>query len=173
MRSLVFAAFVAPLLGISVSCAIAHGPTTRAAEVVGTWRLERYADTPEGLPTVHAFGTAPVGLMVFTPEGYFSVSLMRNPPSVDEPSTDPDPDACIPAWYCSYFGTYSVDATGTSWTTRVLGGNIPHYLGTEQARSFSIRGDRLVISEEYVAEGRKVKAERVLVRVTPRGFGPP
>ena len=141
--------------------------TDENSNLVGTWRFERYSDAPEGMAPVYAFGVPPIGFMIFTADGQFSVSLMRNPPATDESSSDPDPDACIPVWYCSYFGPYTVDDAGTSWMIDVQGGNIPGYLGTEQSRSFVIRDDTLIISEQYVAEGRNVHAERVLVRQQP------
>lgn len=132
--------------------------------LVGTWSLEKFVDTPEGGAPVFAFGEQPHGLFVFTEDGNVSINLMRNPP-VSSPGTDPDPDACIPDWYCSYFGTYELDPTGDSWVTRVTGANIPNYLGTEQRRRFRIEGDRMIISETYQVEGRTVQAERVLRRL--------
>jgi len=132
--------------------------------LVGTWRLVSYVDTPEDDVPIHAFGMEPIGLFIFTPDGHVSISIMRNPPDITAPTTDPDPDACIPAWYCAYFGTYTVNYHEGAWVTHVLGGNIPSYVGTDQKRSFTIRGDRLLISETYRAGDQTVHAERVLIR---------
>ncbi len=102
--------------------------------------------------------------MIFTADGHFSMTLMRNPPDIGAPSTDPDPEDCVPVWYCSYFGTYAL-SPGT-WTTTVTGTNIPAYLGTQQPRHYRIAGDRLLIDEKYEdAAGRTVTAERVLRRL--------
>lgn len=79
---------------------------------------------------------------MFTADGRVSISFMRNPPNPNDVSIDKDPDACFPAWYCSYFGTYKPDTTGSGWTTRVMGGNIPSYIGTDQHRVYSLRGIR-------------------------------
>jgi len=132
--------------------------------LVGTWRLVRYVDTPEGGVPIQAYGAAPIGLFIFTADGHVSISIMRNPPDVGAPTTDPDPEACIPGWYCAYFGTYVVDRDKGVWVTHVLGGNIPAYFGTDQKRSFMIHGDRLVISETYLQDGKPVHGERELVR---------
>ena len=132
--------------------------------LVGTWRLVSYVDTPDGAGPISAFGTEPRGLFIFTEDGHVSISIMRNPPDIAAATTDPDPEACIPGWYCSYFGTYSVDEKKGMWITHVLGGNIPAYLGTDQPRSFSIRGAKLVISETYQQGDKRVRAERVLIR---------
>jgi hypothetical protein len=50
----------------------------------------------------------------------------------------------------------------------VRGGNIPAYLGADQRRRFSIRGDRLIVSESYDEGGKTVRAERVLARESRR-----
>lgn len=133
--------------------------------LVGTWELRRYVDTPEGGTAVYAFGDPPIGLFVFTADGHVSISLMRNPPAVGTATSDRDPDSCIPAWYCSYFGTYLYNPAGPSWTTHVVGGNIPNYIGTDQHRAFKIVGDLLTISETYSADGMTFHAERILRRI--------
>jgi len=132
--------------------------------LVGTWNLIRYADTPKGGKDVHVFGKSPIGQFIFTADGYMSVHIMHNPPNPKDQVVDPDPEACIPSWYCGYFGTYSVDPAGHFWIGHVLGGNIPAYIGTDQKRTFTIVGDRLIISETYLSESVPVTAERVLVR---------
>lgn len=135
-----------------------------AGPLVGTWRLVSYTDTVAGEAPIHAFGADPIGLFIFTADGHVSISIMRNPPDVSAPTTDPGPDACIPGWFCAYFGAYDVDYQASTWVTHVRGGNIPTYLGTDQRRHFSIRGDHLVISGSYEKGGKTVHAERVLVR---------
>jgi len=47
------------------------------------------------------------------------------------------PDACIPGWYCAYFGTYTVDTKTGVWVTHVLSANAPRYLNTDQPRHFT------------------------------------
>lgn len=147
------------------ACVTANADRSASSNpLVGTWKLERYVDTPEGGTPIHTFGDPPIGLFVFTSDGHVSIHLMRNPPAPEAPSNDPDPDACTPAWYCSYFGTYTYDPKGPSWTTHVTGGNILSYSGTDQKRSFRIEGDLLTISETYTSDGKTVRAERVLRR---------
>jgi Lipocalin-like domain len=132
--------------------------------LVGTWRLISYIDTETGSEPVRAFGNAPVGQFVFTADGHAAISIMRNPPAPKQSTSDIDPDASIPAWYCSYFGTYRVDPDGHGWTLHVEGANIPSFIGTEQHRTFEIDGRHMIISETYQADGKTVRAERVLER---------
>lgn len=134
-----------------------------ASPLVGSWRLERYVDLPEGGEPVYALGRAPVGQMIFTADGHASISLMRNPPEA-VPGDDPATDSCVPAWYCAYFGTYTLDPSGRRWTVQVQGGNMPAYRGTTQSRDFEISGDRLTIRAAYEQDGRRFTAERVFVR---------
>src|SRR4051794_24461189 len=104
---------------VSLSLASVLAGTAQAADrnpLVGTWELQQYVDVPEGGTPVYAFGKRPVGIFVFSGDGHVSVSLMRNPPAVDTAIVDSDPDACIPEWYCSYFGSYKYDPSGPSWT---------------------------------------------------------
>ena len=156
-------------VALAFSLAACSGPTPKAQTanpLVGSWRLEHYADTPRGGPPEQAFGQAPIGLFVFTADGRVSISIMRNPPDPDKPSVDPDPEACVPTWYCSYFGTYTFDPGKPSWTTHVEGGNIPAYLGTDQTRLFHIDGDRLIIREQFSGGGKTYDGERILRRLS-------
>ena len=132
--------------------------------LVGTWRLIRYADTPKGGKPMHVFGESPIGYFIFTDDGHMSVQIMHNPPNPKGGAVDPDPDACIPSWYCGYFGTYTLDTKAHAWITHVLGGNILAYIGTDQKRTFTIDKNKLVLSETYISGDVPVTAERVLVR---------
>ncbi len=139
--------------------------------IVGTWRLVTYTDTPEGSTAIQAFGAEPIGYFVFTVDGHAYVNFMRNPPDIAAPSADPDPDACIPVWYCSYFGTYSVDLKNSDYLIHVLGSNVPTFIGTDQKRHFSLHGDELVIAEVYQEGKQLVHTYRKLVREVPRHGG--
>ena len=160
--------FLFPLLCVlllAIPAPLRADPPAAVSPLVGTWRLLRYEDTPEGGTPVRAFGAQPIGQFVFTADGHAAISIMRNPPDPAAATTDIDPDACLPAWYCSYFGTWRPSADGGGWIVHVAGGNIPSYLGTDQERRFTIAGDRLTVSETYRAEGRPVHAVRILERV--------
>ena len=157
---------LAPLVLLSSACASSGSRQTTVNPLVGTWVLQEYVDVPEEGTPVYAFGDPPKGLFIFTADGHVSISLMRNPPAVNSTSVDPDPDACVPVWYCSYFGTYTYDPSGPAWTTKVEGGNIPNYLGREERRAFVIKDRMLTISETYSTDGKTFHAKRVLTRVS-------
>jgi hypothetical protein len=132
--------------------------------LVGTWRFTSFVDTPEGGQPVYAFGKDPIGFFVFTADGHVFLNIMRNPPNAPLEGIDPDPDSCLPDWFCAYFGTYTLDRKKGVWITHVIGTNMPNYLGTYQTRPFMLLGDTLVISESYLANGKRVQAERILIR---------
>jgi hypothetical protein len=159
--------FCVIVLPVSCYAIAASGEVRNANSLVGTWHLVRYIDTPDRGQPIQAFGKEPIGLFIFTPDGHVSISIMRNPPDINVASADPDPDACVPSWYCAYFGTYTVNYERGTWVTHVLGGNIPAYLGTDQSRTFKLNGNTLTISEAYMADGHQFRAERVLRRDTP------
>ena len=149
------------LLTSSVSAA-AESPAENP--LVGTWMLVKYVDTPDNGEPIFAFGRHPVGFFIFTAGGHVAFNIMRNPPDIAQPTSDPDPDACIPGWYCAYFGTYTLDKKNGMWITRVLSANTPSWLNTDQPRHFKLIGNELVVSETYMSGGRRIKAERVFVR---------
>ena len=154
---------------ILFSCTQATGADeiSKKNPLIGTWLLVRYVDTPDNGEPILAFGTKPIGHFIFTPGGHVAFSIMRNPPDADSPTSDPDPDACIPVWYCAYFGTYTVDTKRGVWITHVLSANIPGFLNTEQPRHFKVDGNRLVVSDDYVNGSVHIKTERIFVRETP------
>ena len=128
--------------------------------LVGTWKLVRFVDASQ--PEVP--DDDPIGYFMFTADGHASISILSNPRGSKRPMMDVAPEACSPAWYCSYFGTYTLDPEGGAWTIKVEGGNIPTFLGTEQRRRFRISGDHLLVEEIQTASGIRVRAERQLVR---------
>jgi len=148
----------APVLLMSFGAAHAGAPDPNP--LVGAWELQQYVDVPEGGLPVYALGEQPTGLMVFTADGHVSISLMRNPPT-----NGPD-NGCVPTWYCSYFGTYTYDPSGPSWTTYVVGGNIHDYLGKDERRTFKIEGDTLTITDTYSDDGKTYHGQRVLRRIS-------
>jgi len=41
---------------------------------------------------------------------------------------------------------------------------MPAFIGTDQKRAFSIRGNRLVVAEQYLEGGKRVRTQRILIR---------
>lgn len=151
------------LLCIAIQTGAAAEPSN-ANPLIGAWLLEKYVDTPDHGEPIFAFGKKPVGHFIFTAGGHAAFSIMRNPPNVASPTTDPDPDACVPVWYCAYFGIYTVDPKSGVWVIHVLSGNIPGFLNGDQLRHFKIDGDKLTVSDTYMNGSTRITTERVFIR---------
>jgi hypothetical protein len=151
-------------LAASLTASQSRASDSDRGPLVGTWRFTTFVDTPDGGQAVYAFGKDPIGFFVFTADGHVFLNIMRNPPHAPLEGVDPDPESCLPDWFCAYFGTYTVDGIKSTWVTHVLGSNMPSYLGTDQARHFTVQGDKLIISESYVAGGKRIQADRILIR---------
>jgi len=159
-RSMFFGVFLC-FAGVQVGVA---ADSSKANPLIGMWILVKYVDTPENSEPVFAYGKEPIGHFIFTAGGHAAFSIMRNPPNIDDPTPDLDPETCTPVWYCAYFGTYTVDVRTGTWVIHVQGTNSSGFLDTDQPRHFKISGDRLVISETYYNGSTRIQAERVFVR---------
>src|SRR5947199_10423315 len=88
--------------------------------VLGAWDLVSYTieDSPSG-NTTYPLGAAPVGLIMYTEDGYMSAQLMRSDRSTTAPSGSPGETAAaaesaFATGYLAYSGPFQVDeATGT------------------------------------------------------------
>jgi hypothetical protein len=122
-----------------------------ATPLVGTWKVERIADTDVATGrVVHPYGEHPKGYIVYDPTGHLHVQVMRTPatrPFVsgdDAKGTDAEVRAAYDG-YVAYFGTYEVDMDKGMVIHRVEGSLMPSYTGTDQPRPFRIEGDVLTI----------------------------
>ena len=119
---------------------------SRPASLVGTWRVVRYCDRDSTGAIVEPLGPNPTGLFVYTPTGQLSIQAMRTPPSgplAGEPVRLGSLSELRP-FYFGYFGTYSI-LSDTTVIHHVQGGTFPDYIGTDQPRKYTIRGDTLSI----------------------------
>lgn len=143
--------------------------------IVGTWRLVTFEDVENG-KTIRRFGDKPIGLFVYTADGYVSIQI-ANPanPACIAPAKKNGPgrkdDTSLPA--CTpeqaqtlldgtvlYWGTYTVDQAAGEVIHHVISDQSNGYAGTAQHRPFKLEGDRLEIGD-----GKSWR--RVLQRVRP------
>jgi Lipocalin-like domain len=107
--------------------------------LVGSWRLisfeREYQATGE---REYPMGKSPTGYIHFLPEGRMTVLITGE--GRKAATTDPDRVALFNS-LVAYTGTYRVDAD--KWITVVDVSANPAWVGTEQARSFRVTGDRL------------------------------
>ncbi len=116
--------------------------------LVGAWKLSSFVVThPDGRQT-WPFGERPIGLAVFTADGWASAHLMR-PDRRDFADADapPSPEEAQDAFrgFVAYFGRYEVDSERRVLTTHVEGSAHPNWIGGNQVRDYEFRGEQLVL----------------------------
>lgn len=114
--------------------------------LVGTWRVVRFCDRDSSGAMVDPLGPTPTGLFVYTPTGQLSIQVMRTPASgpLTGDSIRLRTLSALRPFYFGYFGTYTILSDSTV-VHHVQGGTFPEYIGTDQLRSYVIRGDTLSI----------------------------
>jgi hypothetical protein len=108
--------------------------------LVGCWRLVEYrVTTAEGGEADHPLGTHPLGIILYTPDGYMSAQLARPGPYEDDQKPD--------AYEIAYSGPYDVDEQTRTVAHHVQVSVIPRWLGTTQIRQVQFHEpDTLVLS---------------------------
>src|SRR5215475_1619135 len=125
--------------------------TTLKEQLVGTWRLVSAANEIDG-KRIENFGSNPLGYMMFTSDGHFSVNFVRadrpNFASNNREKGTPEEYKAAVQGNISAFGRYTVDSDG-SLTFQIIGSSFPNWNGTVQKRIVEVTGDQL----KYITPG--------------------
>ena len=117
-------------------------------ELVGVWRVVSLVDSlPDG-SIFYQFGENPTGGIVYTPDGFMSLQLARDPrPTFAEGYSNATPDEMKSALesYVAMYGRYSLNEQESVVTHHILGSNWPDMIGTNQVRPFELSGDNLTL----------------------------
>jgi hypothetical protein len=112
-----------------------------ATDLAGAWRLVSYHDVDDaGRTSAGPLGENPSGLLIYTVDGYVSVSMMG-------------------PRFMGYAGRWHRD--GDLVTHRIEVTPRPDWVGTDQVRTAELAGDRLTLHAETTVDGRPQR--RVLV----------
>jgi len=113
-------------------------------QIVGVWRL--VSDTNDGKKGT-AFGSNPKGELIFTANGHYaSVNSRSDLPkfaSGNRMQGTAEENKAIVQGSIAHFGTYTVTPDGKAFILKVEGGTWPAWVGKEQKREVSIKGDEL------------------------------
>ncbi len=145
----------AALIAILVAGATADARRSQLSDpsLVGVWRVVKFCrDDPTGR-LYDPYGPNPTGLFVYAPGGELSIQMMSTPPvgpfaAGDDRPTDAERRQLFDS-YLGYYGRYTITSDSTV-VHHVVGGTIPSYTGTDQARVYRIRGDTLTIGGNRV-----------------------
>ena len=156
LRSAALSQFMLLLIfGSPVAFAESASPPQKQG-VQGSWTLVSLYVEKDGSRT-EAFGTAPRGSMVFTPDGHFSTIVMRaNLPKFGSNSrtsgTDTENQAVVQG-SIAYFGTYTENKTDGTLSLRIEGSTFPNWDGQVQLREFRVTNNELRLINPSAAIG--------------------
>ena len=127
-------------------------------QLIGTWKLVSYQARGEDGRVSYPVGQDPVGYIIYTQDGYMSVSIM----SADRPrysSTDllggtGEEKVAAATTYIGYCGRYEFDANQVLHHIEVA--FFPNRTGTSQERFVELAGDRLsLVTPPMLIEGEE------------------
>jgi hypothetical protein len=113
--------------------------------VVGTWTLLLSDGVKADGTHVPQFGPNPSGTLMFSPNGHYSLEIMRaNLPKFASNNRDritTDESKAVAEGTLAYFGTYSVNDAEKSLNLRVESSSFPNQNGTQQKRPITALTD--------------------------------
>jgi hypothetical protein len=120
------------------------------ADIIGSWSLESYTDTAEGAEAALPFGVNPIGLLIYTPDGFMSAQLMsvdRSLLKANDSNTKTEigyqqkSDAFI-----SYSGEYLFDEVTATVSHTPSVSFVPALIGHRLKRQVKLDGERLTLT---------------------------
>jgi len=126
--------------------------------IVGVWKLVSFErEYQAGGEREYPMGKAPTGYIIFLPEGRMTVVITGEGRTA--PTTDQD-RAGLYNTLVAYTGRYRIE--GDKWITTLDVSANPAWVGTEQARSFRIDGNRLQEMTAWMARPDNKMARAVI-----------
>lgn len=127
------------------------------SQLLGTWRIVEFCNVSAANDTTYPLGRQPIGFFIYDPAGTLMIQAMRTPHAgaFAADSVALRGMAEVGESYFGYFGRYTVTSDSTV-IHHVAGGTIPGYVGTDQWRSYRIRGDTLSIGSSPVPSCRRL-----------------
>jgi Lipocalin-like domain len=143
--------------------------------VVGTWELTSYT-LRNGLnaSVVHPFGEDAMGLLIYSPDGYMSVQLMRaNRPLFDRADSDggtTEQAASAASGYLAYSGPFDVDEPTGALRHEATISLLPNWVDGTLVRHSSLQENQLTLSGTSTdADGSTIVAKLVWTRALHHG----
>jgi hypothetical protein len=124
-------------------------------DIAGTWSVLSVVNEVDG-KKVDLFGPNPQGQFIFTPDGHFSINIIRSgrtkfASSNSKAGTAGENKEAM-AGTLSLFGTYTMNSDG--WQTlHIVGSSFPIGDGAEQKRLVQINGDEMTYENPTAPTG--------------------
>jgi lipocalin-like protein len=141
--------------------------------VLGAWELVSYTieDSPSG-DTTYPLGPHPVGLIMYTEDGYMSAQLMRpDRPAFDSLEASGGTRAAespFATGYLAYSGPFHVDEATGALHHQVKVSLFPAWLGSTQLRCSRLEGDTLTLSGTNTFPNGATSTHTLLWQRAPR-----
>jgi hypothetical protein len=117
-------------------------------QLIGAWKLISYEEVPvDGSPSFYPMSEKPMGIIMYTPDGYMSAQLMkpgRKPFASGDWFKGTDEEyKTEAAGYIAYSGEFHVDEEKKTLTHSMFVSLFPNWIGQTQQRIVHIDGDVL------------------------------
>jgi len=121
--------------------------SAQTSDIVGTWVLSKAENLlPDGT-RISDYGENPHGLVVFTPDGYYSVQIYRADrlkfSSGDKLKGTPEEYKEASLTTSVHFGRYTMDSAKHTITFHIDRSSFPNQDDTTQVRPYEMKGDEL------------------------------
>lgn len=120
--------------------------TESIKKMAGAWDVvEAKFETTDG-NIIEPWGPSPVGMGIFTDEGYFSAQFMRSG-RVKFAGMFPTPEEKQQTYddYLAFSGRYSADEEKGTITISIEGSTNANWIGEDQVRYYEIKDDNILI----------------------------
>jgi len=136
--------------------------TEVAERLSGVWRVVSIETIRESTSEAISpwLGPRPTGTLVYLPNGYMTVQLMRDPPpefdaDTYEGATLEEMKEAFLGYY-AYYGTYTIDETRGSVTHHIESSLLPEEREVSMERFFELDGDHLSLeTAPFMEEGER------------------
>jgi hypothetical protein len=135
---------------------------TLREQLVGAWKLVSYIAKPvDGSEPFYPMGEEPLGIIMYTPDGYMSAQLMRpGRPAFASGDWFRGTDEEIreeASGYIAYSGPFHTDEEAQTLTHSMFVSLFPNWIGQTQPRVVRIEGDQLFLSTASpISSGGKI-----------------
>ena len=121
-----------------------------AGSLLGAWRLVSWSLIHPDGRREHPLGSDAVGLIMYTPDGHVSATLMRRARPAGQPSTADDRAQAYTESFC-YAGRFQVRDGAVHHAIEIAAN--PALIGLTTTRRIALDGDRLVLAGPDFAAG--------------------
>jgi hypothetical protein len=117
----------------------------------GAWKLVNFEQNESDGNTSHPYGDMPIGRLTLDAAGRMSVFVMKPGRFASVNSTNAITTATvddlrqIADGFMAYYGSYKVDESTMTITTKVEAATIPAWTDSEQKRAYELSGDILAL----------------------------